>query len=261
MQNHISLTHIADRTSVDSTRMELLAEIDHCGSLLRAAKRLSISYEVAWNAVHAMNNVSAHPLVICSVQDSVRGASMQLSPLGRQLLYVWRCSQNAYQRYLTQTTLGIDNIDQIHRLLLTINMKSSARNQLRGTINSIHHGPVNGEVRLDIGNNMYLSATITNEAIEDLQLQEGKDALAIIKASFIILSPDDNIRMSTRNRLTGTIIKLIPGTIHSELKLELPGGKILTAVVTCESIKEFSFAPGQPCTAYIKASDIIISAN
>ncbi|NNM51963.1 MAG: TOBE domain-containing protein [Pseudomonadales bacterium] len=247
--------------NTESTRMELLAEIDSCGSLLRAAKRLRISYEVAWNAVHAMNNVSAHPLVICSVQDSVRGASMQLSPLGRQLLYVWRCSQKAYQRYLSQATLGIDNIEQIHHLLRTINMKSSARNQLRGTLTSINRGPVNGEVKLDLGHGMNLSATITNEAIEDLQLQVGKDALAIIKASFIVLSPDANVRMSARNRLTGTIIKLIPGTINSELKLELPGGKILTAVVTCESIQEFSFAPGQPCTALIKASHIIIAVD
>ena len=241
-----------------SKRIALLEQVDRSGSISQAAKQVGLSYKAAWDAVNAMNNLSDRPLVNCSIGGQ-GGGGTRLTPLGKQLVHTWQRMQAEYERFLAQVAEGIENFDNINHLLRAIAMKTSARNQFRGTVTKIVKGAVNGDVILDLGHGLEIFANITNDAIDDLQLQPGDTAIAIIKASFVLLSPDPNIKISARNRLTGTVVKLVPGEVNSELQLELPGGRFLTAIVTRESVDEFSFAPGQPCTALIKASHVLIA--
>lgn len=241
-----------------SKRIELLEQIDRTGSISQAAKQVKLSYKAAWDAVNAMNNLAEKPLVSCAT-GGVGGGGTQLTPLGKQLVHTWLRMQAEYERFLAQVASGIENFDNINHLLRAIAMKTSARNQFRGTIRNVVKGAVNGDVILDLGHGLEIFANITNNAIEELQLEPGKPAIAIIKASFVMLSPDPDLKISARNRLTGTVVKLVAGEVNSELQLELPGGKLLTAVVTRESVDEFAFAPGQPCTALIKASHVLIA--
>jgi molybdopterin-binding protein len=66
-------------------------------------------------------------------------------------------------------------------------MKISARNQLKGRITEIKEGAVNGMVSLDIGGGNKISATISMEAIKELQLKVGSGACAIIKATSVMI--------------------------------------------------------------------------
>jgi molybdopterin-binding protein len=70
-------------------------------------------------------------------------------------------------------------------------MKVSARNQLKGKVVAIKDGAVNGIVTLDIGGGNILSATISMDAIKELDLKPGSDAYAIIKATSIMVGVDD----------------------------------------------------------------------
>lgn len=63
----------------------------------------------------------------------------------------------------------------------------SARNQLPGTVCKVQKGAVNGHVAVQLADGTVLSGSITNAAIEDLELAEGKPALAIIKATDVIV--------------------------------------------------------------------------
>lgn len=138
-------------------------------------------------------------------------------------------------------------------------MKISARNQLKGKVKSVQKGAVNGDVIVDLGDGLEIFANITNESIDALALAPGRDAVAIVKASFVILSPDRDVRVSARNRLTGTVVAAAAGAVNSEVKIELAGGRILTAVITNESLREFGFAPGAACTALVKASHVMLA--
>ena len=69
-------------------------------------------------------------------------------------------------------------------------MKLSARNQLRGTIIGLEKGAVNARVKIDLGNGSRITASITNEAVEDLDLREGSEVTAVIKASDVMLMTD-----------------------------------------------------------------------
>jgi molybdopterin-binding protein len=66
-------------------------------------------------------------------------------------------------------------------------MKLSARNQLDGVITEVRKGAVTTIVKIEIRNPAILSASITNEAAEDLGLRVGAQAVAVIKATDVIV--------------------------------------------------------------------------
>ncbi len=67
-------------------------------------------------------------------------------------------------------------------------MKLSARNQIKGKVVSVTKGQTTGHVRIDIGAGVVITASITNEAIDDLALKPGDDAFAVIKASDVMVA-------------------------------------------------------------------------
>jgi molybdopterin-binding protein len=67
-------------------------------------------------------------------------------------------------------------------------MKLSARNQISGRIVEIRKGQTTGHVRIDIGNGIIITSSITNEAIDELGLKVGDTAIAVIKASDIMVA-------------------------------------------------------------------------
>jgi molybdate transport system substrate-binding protein len=69
-------------------------------------------------------------------------------------------------------------------------MKLSARNQLEGTIVEVRKGVTTTHVRLDIGDGRIVTSAITNESAEELSLEVGKKAYAIIKSSDVMIAVD-----------------------------------------------------------------------
>ncbi len=66
-------------------------------------------------------------------------------------------------------------------------MKLSARNQIPGTVVSVTKGQTTAHVKLDLGHGVIITASVTNEAVDDLGLEPGDAATAIIKASDVII--------------------------------------------------------------------------
>lgn len=69
-------------------------------------------------------------------------------------------------------------------------MKLSARNILPGRVSEVRRGPTISTVKIDIGNGKTITASITNEAVDELALKPGDAASAIIKASEVIIGKD-----------------------------------------------------------------------
>jgi molybdopterin-binding protein len=67
-------------------------------------------------------------------------------------------------------------------------MKLSARNQLPGRVVEVRRGATTAHVRIDIGNGVIVTASITNEAVDDLGLAPGDEAIAVIKASDVMVA-------------------------------------------------------------------------
>lgn len=68
-------------------------------------------------------------------------------------------------------------------------MKISARNQIKGTIKSVTKGQTTCHIQLEV-NGTIITASITNEAVDDLNLKPGQNAYAVIKASDVMIAVD-----------------------------------------------------------------------
>ncbi len=66
-------------------------------------------------------------------------------------------------------------------------MRISARNQFAGRIIAVERGQTTGHVRIEIAGGVVVTASITNESIDDLALTVGDAATAIIKASDVMV--------------------------------------------------------------------------
>ena len=68
-------------------------------------------------------------------------------------------------------------------------MKISARNLIKGTIVDVVKGQTTAHVRID-ANGTIITASITNESVDELHLAKGKPAYAVIKASDVMVAID-----------------------------------------------------------------------
>ena len=69
-------------------------------------------------------------------------------------------------------------------------MKLSARNILKGKIVEVTKGQTTAHVRLDIGGGNVITASITNESVDELKLKKGEHAYAVIKATSVMVAVD-----------------------------------------------------------------------
>jgi len=68
-------------------------------------------------------------------------------------------------------------------------VKISARNVLKGSVKAIHVGAVNTEVVIDVGGAEIVSI-VTKSSVEELNLKEGSDVYAVVKASNVMVAVD-----------------------------------------------------------------------
>jgi len=141
-------------------------------------------------------------------------------------------------------------------------MTLSARNVFPGTVTKVEKGAVNSEVQLSTKGGDRIVAIITNTSVDALGLKEGTPALAIVKASSVILGKDlHNAKLSTRNILCGTVSKVTRGAVNTEVALKLSGGAIVTAIITNESTDSVGLKQGDHACAAIKASSVILGVE
>ena len=140
-------------------------------------------------------------------------------------------------------------------------MKTSARNQFAGPVVSIKEGVVDAEVAIRLGPELLLTAIVTRESAENLGLAAGRDVLAFVKASSILLLSGEDGQISARNRFAGTVTHIHEGPVNAEVTLTMPGGQhVITAVITDDSVKRLALVVGQPLTAVFKASSVFLAS-
>ncbi len=69
-------------------------------------------------------------------------------------------------------------------------MKLSARNVLKGTVKSVHHGAVNSEIIIELPGGAEVVSIITKTSAEQLKLAQGSQVYAVIKASNVMIAVD-----------------------------------------------------------------------
>jgi molybdate transport system regulatory protein len=138
-------------------------------------------------------------------------------------------------------------------------MKVSARNVFKGTISQVQSGAVNAEISLKLPGGNELVAVVTMASVKSLGLAVGKEAVALVKAPWVMLMTDSSdIRLSARNCLEGKVTSVTDGAVNAEVVIQLAGGTEVYSIVTRDAVAELGLAPGVSATAVIKASHIIL---
>lgn len=240
-----------------AAQVSLLAAIAECGSISKAAKRLGISYKTAWDRVDAMNNMSEAPLVVRST-GGAKGGGTRLTPLGEQIVQGFQTLEQEHQAFVERLGQRVASVSDLARFMRSGSMKTSARNQFRGQISAITPGAVNTEVELQISDAQTLIAQITNESAQAMGLDVGGWAVALVKASWVLISKDTEVKTSARNHLTGSISRIERGAVNADITLDLGQGKSICAIITNTSVDELELAEGDQACALCKASSVIL---
>lgn len=250
------------------------------GSLRRAAAGLGMSYNKAWRVIRAAEDRLGFPLLERN-ETGGRGGGSRLSPPAVELLSRYhafradaerdlgllfdqhfaesatRASADSPERAVPQsahtrtTPTGSREDDQ---------MRLSARNQLKGTVETVTEGSVNGVVVIKVGADT-LKADITMDSIRGLGLEAGKEATVVIKATNVMIATgtDRLTSLSARNQLRGVIRAVAKGAVNGHVTLKLDGGDTLTASITNEAIDELGLAAGMPALGVVKATDVMVA--
>ncbi|MFM0219358.1 MULTISPECIES: TOBE domain-containing protein [Paraburkholderia] len=247
-----------------ASRIALLAAIGETGSITSAAKAVGMSYKGAWDAVDAMNNLAGEPLVV-RLTGGKGGGGTTLTPRALKLIETFRAVEREHRRFLERAGAAIEGFAPDWDLIGRIGVKTSARNQLYGTVAHIARGTINDEVSLTLPGGHTIVAVLTHESTESLGLAVGSAAFALIKASWVVLLVEREnsapLKLSARNQLRGIVQSVKRGAVSAEVSLMLEGGAIITAVVTNESAESLGLAQGASAVAAFKASSVILGVK
>ena len=239
-------------------RVALLAEIARAGSITQAAKAVGLSYKGAWNAIEDMANLAGEPLLE-RIVGGKGGGSTRLTPRGEALLRNFALIRAEHTRGVDRLNRQARGLADDYALMEGIAMRTSARNQFAGSVHAVRRGTVNDEIELAVIGGLHIVATVTRESRNDLGLKRGVKAFALVKASSILLMTDaQGVRLSARNQLAGTVSRIVPGAVNTEVVLELPGGGSVAAIITNPSVKALRLGVGSAATAVFKASSVIL---
>ncbi|MEQ9369619.1 MAG: molybdopterin-binding protein [Coleofasciculus chthonoplastes F3-SA18-01] len=69
------------------------------------------------------------------------------------------------------------------------------------------------------------------------------------------------MEISARNTFKGTVKKVVPGSVNSEVTLEVAPGIEMTAIITKSSAERLGLAEGKEAYAVVKATDVMVATD
>ena len=137
-------------------------------------------------------------------------------------------------------------------------MKLSARNQFAGKVAKVEEGAVNGIVTIDVKGTP-VTATISMNAIKELGLAEGKDAVAVIKATEVMVATG-GVTLSARNKFAGKIAAVEKGAVNDIVKIDTAFGTV-SATISDSAVAELGLEAGKEAVAVVKATSVMVGVE
>jgi molybdopterin-binding protein len=69
------------------------------------------------------------------------------------------------------------------------------------------------------------------------------------------------MKLSARNVIKGKVIKIVPGSVNSEVILRTSTGEEIVSIITKESVASLKLEVGKEAYAVIKASNVMIAVD
>lgn len=246
---------------LDGRFFALLQALQDTGSINRAARTAGLSYKGAWLVLEQACNLANEPLLETAT-GGAGGGGTRLTAAAVSLLRAWHDLQAEHRAFIRAQETRLAQLPALHGLIRRMSMKTTARNQFAGTVTGVELGPVSAQVTIALASGLEITATMTSSAAKRLKLKKGKEALALIKASAVVLVTDfAGWQLSARNQLEGTVSRIERGAVSSLVILTLPGGASMTASVTNEGVEALGLKVGTAATAVFKAYSVLVAAQ
>jgi len=263
LQQTVAATSLLDlsgqRAALDDPTLALLHAIGTNGSINQAAKSVGLSYKAAWERIEALNNLSPLPLIVRQTGGSGGGGTV-LTENGQQFLQKALLFQQQLKKLVTFFQDSPREALAMIKTLHGMEMKISARNVWLGNVSDIETGAVNSVVTVRLKGEDTIVSVITENSVQRLGLQPGKEVLTIVKAPSVMLSHEaDPQKLSARNILRGTINRIVAGVVNDEVVVDIAGGNTVTSILTSESVRRMKLAQGMPISVVIKASSVLLA--
>jgi molybdate transport system regulatory protein len=157
----------------------ILEAIGEERSIARAAQRLGMSYRYVWSYLDRMGRAVGEPVVETFKGGREGGGGAQLTRMGEHLLKEYRRAE----RYVSDR---LRDEEYWRSTGLSIN----SRNRLKGMVKRIERNGVLAKVEIEIGAPMIITALISKEAFEEMNIKIDDEVEAIIKATEVVISKE-----------------------------------------------------------------------
>ncbi|WP_333875418.1 TOBE domain-containing protein [Methylobacter sp.] len=246
--------------TLDSRMISLLKAIDQSGSINQAAKQVGLSYKGAWQMIARANNLAPKILIVTSTGGS-KGGGTCLTVAGRSLLLLFTRLELRHKQFLQKLNQSLADDPDVMRLLKPPSIKTSATNQLLGTVVVIQTSAVNAEVFVELKGGEQIIALLTLSEFRQLELGICNDMLVLINAAEIFVVPDscDDFRLAC-NYLCGTVLLVQHDDVNSVVVVQLSGGDSLIARISEANAEVSGLSPGMSVYAVFESSAVILGA-
>ena len=156
----------------------LLEAVKKYGSIMEAARRTGVSYKYAWDRLNDIEKALETPLLKTRIGGK-DGGGAKLTDAAEILIKDYKRIEN----YL-------HNVLKDNEYWEVIGLKISARNRLKGVVESVEKGAVASKIKIKIESPTTITAVITKEAVEDLRIEKGDQVEAVIKATEVMIAKE-----------------------------------------------------------------------
>jgi molybdate transport system regulatory protein len=156
---------------------EILEAIDKENSISKAAETLGMSYRYVWNYIQEIQAAMEEQIVETFKGGKSGGGGAKLTGLGKSLLGEYR-----------QVESYLDKVLSDPECLEVKGLKLSARNQFKGKVLAVEKGVITAKVKVEVKMPVTVTAVITKEAVEELDIKVGDEVTAIVKSTEIMIA-------------------------------------------------------------------------
>jgi molybdate transport system regulatory protein len=156
---------------------EILKCVGKEGSISNAAKTLNMSYRYVWGYIHNVERNLEEPIVETFKGGKSGGGGARLTKLGQSLLVDYERLEDYLSGILFYR--GYWEVESL---------KLSARNRLKGKVVAVEKDGITAKVKVEVTVPAVVTAVITKEALDDLNVKVGDTVEAIVKATEVMIA-------------------------------------------------------------------------
>jgi len=158
---------------------EILDAIDRTGSITEAAKDLKMSYKYVWSRLKEMQKNLGQPIIKTRRGGFSGGGGAELTDVAKGLLREYK----RVEKYLSASLRDQEYWGSVR-------LKISARNRIKGTVKDVSKGPITAKIKIVVKSPVTITAVITKEAADELELKPGNNVYAIVKATEVMVAKE-----------------------------------------------------------------------